>query len=218
MLNLPFLKAVLGEQASRVLIKTVQKIPQLEGHIIPQTVSCWIKNNNSYNGVLPGTEILVSLNKSEEGFDGLIAYQDTRYTLTKSNFVEVTAAISALLGVRDASINSNYKIDERLSKNIESLFLLHNSQESHTHEPLKVLNKSLESVCKKCTQNLFTKSEASYKINGCKCLLSLCKNESLDQTLSNTIIKSYPSYSIIVFDKRASPLLVDKIVHALKEN
>lgn len=207
-----FLKATLGEQGADAMEKSIAKLPQLNNVIVPQTVLCWVKNQNQYNATLPGnSHVHVSLSKSDSAsYSGKLVSPGINYPFKSASAMQVAIAISLSLGVTDFSPNKRIKhTHERLSKTIESLFLS-NKLPTITLpvQSIKIFNHELYKSCTRCHKKNFVMLKNEPLLVGCDCNASLVKNESS--------IRNYGSYAKIEFGKGWTPDVVHDFIKSVK--
>ncbi len=116
-----FLKAVIGENGTVALLKSVESNPQFENVILPRAIYSWLNAIEEYNGKLPGTLIPLNLQKNDLGFSGDIAVNDTLLKFENDSVFRVMGSISIALNSKSISANIKEHDLMRLGKNIDIL-------------------------------------------------------------------------------------------------
>ena len=97
-----FLQEVLGLDGFSAVNKAISNSKELKSILIPRTILSWLEIQSqlgSYNSKIPGINLNLELNKSEEGFSGSYYINKNRVHFNKKELLEVASDISILLNV-----------------------------------------------------------------------------------------------------------------------
>lgn len=122
--KLGFLTSVLGKEGARALSKAVERSTALGNVVLPRAIVAWLGAVPTYEGEIPGVaNTYVSFAKSESGFSGSVAIEDTMYEFADQPILRVAAAMAVALGADREPVDPTVRdLDlARLGKSIELL-------------------------------------------------------------------------------------------------
>lgn len=121
-----FLQAVLGDDGARALAKAVERREDLGNALVPRAILSWIgiAARAQYEGPLPGlANTYISFKKSERGYNGQVAVDDTMYAFNEASLFHVASAVAVSMGIDHERVDGRLRdVDiARLGKNIDLL-------------------------------------------------------------------------------------------------
>jgi hypothetical protein len=122
-----FIKIILGDEASNVLDRVVDRVPEFASVIVPRALIGWlnIMGKYGYEGEIPGQpNSYFSLVKNEDNlFTGAITIDNELYNFENAELLHVAASFGVALGIESASVSDQLKKRDLsdLGKNLDLL-------------------------------------------------------------------------------------------------
>jgi hypothetical protein len=118
-----FLQHVLGDLGYTALGKAMQASNDAEGVVFARTLLSWldIVSRTGFDGPTPGTDIHLTLNKSNTGLTGIVHIENTPFTFEDKNTDYVAALLAVALGADSTIDYQDTKGIDKLGKSIDSL-------------------------------------------------------------------------------------------------
>jgi len=121
-----FLRAVLGQDGAKALVKAAVRVPTLEPALLPRAVLAWlgVYARTDYEGSVPGQEnSYLQFQKSESGYHGTVAIDNRLYSFSSASLLHMGAAMAVALGADHMVPDHTLKEMDlrRLGQNIDTL-------------------------------------------------------------------------------------------------
>lgn len=195
-----YLRAIIGNSASEALEKSLKTKSHLNNNILPITFHAWLETVNEYDGLIPGSDVAISIHKIGNVFDGFIKSDSLFLPIGGKTAWYVSAAMCLAV---NASPDFNCEDQElwALKKNLDrlvhnknktvrkSVFHIENLKKTNYSIPLNNVNQT----CPACGKQILDNGS----FISCMCFLDISsqikvytKNNSLVVTFSKSLPRS----------------------------